>query len=112
MKKINFILGLLMAPLPVMAQQDVNWGKPEIIQGVLLRETGPLRDHAADPGWVDVKVRDERGIIRPEGMYKKPYQPELFLEGSIMEDGAVQRAHAARNAPERPLQSQEQSHQY
>lgn len=97
MKKINFILGLLMAPLPVMAQQDVNWGKPEIIQGVLLRETGPLRDHAADPGWVDVKVRDERGIIRPEGMYKKPYQPELFLEGSIMEDGAVQRAYAPVN---------------
>lgn len=98
MKTTNFILGLLLAPAFALAQNDANWGKPETIQGVLLRETGPLRDHAADPGWVDVKVRDERGIIRPEGMIKKPFQPELFLAGSMNDDGAIQRVYAPTNS--------------
>ncbi len=80
------------------AQQGVpSWGQPQVIKGSLIKVTNPLKDHVVDPGWLDVPVRDEKGIIRPEGMKKQPYQPELFLDGSQNEDAAIQKRYAPNN---------------
>jgi len=98
MKKNVFMTVALLLTIQLSAQQGTpTWGQPQELKGSLIRQTGPLRDHVSDPGWIDVPVRDEKGVIRPEGMKKEPYQPELFLDGSRNEDGAIQKKYAPIN---------------
>jgi hypothetical protein len=74
------------------AQDKLVARDPVVITGQLIKKITSLKDMPVVPLNGDVKVRDEKGIIRPEGVKPKPFEPVIYPdEKPFTEDPALQK---------------------
>jgi Secretion system C-terminal sorting domain len=74
------------------AQEKVINSEVTPLKGELIHITAPLESYKTIPLNNDVKVRDENGIIRPDGFRRKPFEPEVFpVAETFTEDPALQK---------------------
>lgn len=94
MRKLYLLSFALGCGVLTYAQRSVIAGNPEVIHGKLIRVADPK--HPV-PGWQNVKVRDENGIIGKDEQFENDaYTPRPVTQDAPQSDGALQ-ASAGRD---------------
>lgn len=92
MKKFQLTAFAVLLFASSIAQEKITNQEVTPLKGELIHTTAPLESYKILPLNNDVKVRDENGIISPDGFKRKPFVPEVFpVAETFTEDPALQR---------------------